>query len=406
MGALCLAEKPRAGARARPSTSPPPRRCAAWCCPSCSASTWTTACSSRCARCTARSASTPAKRSAGRPERANDVKLSRGGIREIEFTVQLLQVVRGGQFPELRTRPTLAALERVARAGLMPPDTADALARAYVFLRRVEHRIQYLDDQQTHVLPTATRTWLDRPHPGLRARRPVPGRAGRAPRARGAGVRRPAGRRRAGVQGLRQGRRGRGPRPPRAGPCWRSSPSAPASAWPRNGATTRACRRCATRPRGRLLRLLQRTAQWLEEGRVSEDAVLRLADWVEPLLRRESYIALLLERPAVHERLLRVLGAARWPARYVLQHPGVIDELASPSLLDERFDAAAFEQELELRRGAGPHRRGRRGKPAQPAAPRPPRRGVPHPGARRRAAASASSRWPTTCRRWPTPSCA
>ncbi|RZM02138.1 MAG: glutamine-synthetase adenylyltransferase, partial [Variovorax sp.] len=94
-----------------------------------------------------------ARRAAGRPERANDVKLSRGGIREIEFTVQLLQVVRGGQFPELRTRPTLDALQRLARAGLMPQETADALTRAYVFLRRVEHRIQYLDDQQTHVLP-------------------------------------------------------------------------------------------------------------------------------------------------------------------------------------------------------------------------------------------------------------
>ena len=68
-----------------------------------------------------------AKRSAGHPERANDVKLSRGGIREIEFTVQLLQVVRGGQFPELRTRPTLDALQRLARAGLMPPGTAEAL---------------------------------------------------------------------------------------------------------------------------------------------------------------------------------------------------------------------------------------------------------------------------------------
>ncbi len=77
------------------------------------------------------------KRSAGHPERANDVKLSRGGIREIEFTVQLLQVVRGGQFPELRRRPTLDALQRLAHAGLMPQETADALARAYVFLRRV-----------------------------------------------------------------------------------------------------------------------------------------------------------------------------------------------------------------------------------------------------------------------------
>ena len=95
-----------------------------------------------------------AKRCAGHPERANDVKISRGGIREIEFTVQLLQVVRGGQFPELRTRPTVDALQRVAHAGLMPQDTADALTRAYDFLRRVEHRIQYLDDQQTHVLPT------------------------------------------------------------------------------------------------------------------------------------------------------------------------------------------------------------------------------------------------------------
>jgi glutamate-ammonia-ligase adenylyltransferase len=96
-----------------------------------------------------------ARRSAGRPERANDVKLSRGGIREIEFIVQLLQVVRGGQFPELRTRPTLQALQRVAKAGLMTQANADALARAYEFLRRVEHRIQYLDDQQTHVLTSS-----------------------------------------------------------------------------------------------------------------------------------------------------------------------------------------------------------------------------------------------------------
>ncbi len=68
--------------------------------------------------------------------------------------MQLLQVVRGGQFPELRRRPTLEALQRLAQAGLMPQETADAMARAYVFLRQVEHRIQYLDDQQTHVLPT------------------------------------------------------------------------------------------------------------------------------------------------------------------------------------------------------------------------------------------------------------
>jgi methionine-gamma-lyase len=54
-----------------------------------------------------------------------------------------------------------------------------------------------------------------------------------------------------------------------------------------------------------------------------------LLDWMETILRRESYLALLLERPRVHARLLRLLGAARWPARYLLKHPGVIDELAT-----------------------------------------------------------------------------
>ncbi|MEO8922414.1 MAG: glutamine-synthetase adenylyltransferase, partial [Caldimonas sp.] len=89
------------------------------------------------------------RRAAGRPQRANDVKLSRGGIREIEFIVQLLLVVRGGQFPEIRTRSTLKALDKLAAGGLMKRASAERLASAYTLLRRVEHRIQYLDDQQT-----------------------------------------------------------------------------------------------------------------------------------------------------------------------------------------------------------------------------------------------------------------
>jgi glutamate-ammonia-ligase adenylyltransferase len=94
------------------------------------------------------------RRAAGRPERANDVKLSRGGIREIEFIVQLMLVVRGGQFPEIRTRSRCGA----AAPGRARADEARhrrAAGRGLHFLRRVEHRIQYLDDQQTHLLPTA-----------------------------------------------------------------------------------------------------------------------------------------------------------------------------------------------------------------------------------------------------------
>jgi glutamate-ammonia-ligase adenylyltransferase len=104
--------------------------------------------------------------------------------------------------------------------------------------------------------------------------------------------------------------------------------------------------------RGRLMRLLQRTALWLKEGRVEEAAVVRMADWMEPLMRRESYLAMMLERPSVHERLLRLLGAAKWPARYLVQHPGVIDELAGGDVLKQRFVAADFEAELQARRAA------------------------------------------------------
>jgi glutamate-ammonia-ligase adenylyltransferase len=100
------------------------------------------------------------------------------------------------------------------------------------------------------------------------------------------------------------------------------------------------------------MRLLQRTAQWLNEGRVADVAVVRMADWMEPLMRRESYLAMLLERPSVHERLLRLLGAAKWPARYLVQHPGVIDELAGGDVLKQRFVAEDFEAELQARREA------------------------------------------------------
>ena len=94
-----------------------------------------------------------ALRAAGKSAQECDVKLGTGGIREIEFICQLLQVVRGGQFAELRVRATLQALPALQQAGLIPAHTCAQLQAAYTFLRQVEHRIQYLDDVQTHTLP-------------------------------------------------------------------------------------------------------------------------------------------------------------------------------------------------------------------------------------------------------------
>ena len=287
------------------------------------------------------------RQSLGRPERENDVKLGRGGIREIEFTVQMLQVVRGGQFPELRMRPTLEALPALVQARLMPADTAESLAQAYDFLRRVEHRVQYLDDRQTHVLPTDEKDWLwiaqsmqlpdqqallsalqfwrDKVAQEFeRLLRPVDAAASTATTAVNPSdfdslleQLSPALRQRVAT--------------------WSDSPR------------IRSLREDA---RQRLFQLVQRTQAWLGEGRVSEASALRWCDWMEPLLRRETYLALLLERPPIHAQLLKLLDAGRWTTRYLMKHPGVIDELADPGMLNERFDPQLLSRNLQARHDA------------------------------------------------------
>jgi glutamate-ammonia-ligase adenylyltransferase len=298
------------------------------------------------------------RRAAGRPERANDVKLSRGGIREIEFIVQLLLVVRGGQFPEIRTRSTLKALERLGATGLMKPETAARLHDAYVFLRRIEHRIQFLDDQQTHLLPTADGDlgWI------------------------------------AASLGLSCGKNacelldrlgetrefvstefdtllhdGRAP-PPRNGGCRNGSCGVPKAQLESESWLDRLPPELAERvrlfsdnprvqnlreeSRLRIAKLVQRAVEEIRSGNCSVVAATRFVDWIEPLLRRESYLALLVERPNVQRRLLRLLGLARWPVRYLMLHPGVIDELADERTMIERFEPAALAAELEDRHEA------------------------------------------------------
>lgn len=312
------------------------------------------------------------RRAAGRPDRANDVKLARGGIREIEFTVQLLQVVRGGQFPEIRTRSTLKALPRLVARGLIPPDKAEQLARAYTFLRRVEHRIQFLDDQQTHMLPTqdADLDWIARSmglsqrsadlssHPDclsptcqlLNALCQVRELVATEFDAL-----------------LHDGREGGGnggckgcsgpPLPVDSEEFAAKLPEAIAphvlefARQPKVGMLPDASKL-------RLAKLIGRATQIAlsegEDGRepLGIDAVLRFVEWLNPLLRRDSYLSLLAERTEVLRRLLRLLGLARWSMRYLLRHPGVIDELADPRLMDGRFDARAYRAELEERHNA------------------------------------------------------
>jgi glutamate-ammonia-ligase adenylyltransferase len=296
------------------------------------------------------------RRAAGRPERANDVKLSRGGIREIEFIVQLLLVVRGGQFPEIRTRSTLKALDKLAAGGLMSAEQAHKLADAYVFLRRLEHRIQFLDDQQTHLLPTDD---LDLRWIALSLDLPCKadtcelldklgevrefvamefdallsvGQTGTATACKGKGC-------------------GQPPVPVDSAEFIERLPpdlGQRVQTW----AEQSRIQSLRDDSKMRLAKLIGRAAQAVAEERCDMDAALRFVDWLEPLLRRENYLALLVERPEVQRRLLHLLGMARWPMRYLMRHPGVVDELADERLLHSRFAPTEFSAELQERHRA------------------------------------------------------
>ncbi|UCG38903.1 MAG: bifunctional [glutamate--ammonia ligase]-adenylyl-L-tyrosine phosphorylase/[glutamate--ammonia-ligase] adenylyltransferase [bacterium] len=83
-----------------------------------------------------------------------DVKLGRGGIREIEFLIQSLQLIHGGRNPSIRERNSLRALDRLMQNGFLSERDAEALRNAYVFLRKVEHRVQLVEERQTQLLPS------------------------------------------------------------------------------------------------------------------------------------------------------------------------------------------------------------------------------------------------------------
>jgi glutamate-ammonia-ligase adenylyltransferase len=85
--------------------------------------------------------------------RGHNVKLGRGGIREVEFFVQTQQLIAGGRFPELRGRETVPMLAELARHRWITAEARDTLTRQYWFLRRVEHAIQMVADEQSHTLP-------------------------------------------------------------------------------------------------------------------------------------------------------------------------------------------------------------------------------------------------------------
>ena len=288
-----------------------------------------------------------------RRDYANDVKLGEGGIREIEFVVQALQIVRGGREPTLRVRGTLPALDAIAARGLLPRAVVDGLRDCYRMLREVEHRLQYRDDQQTQSLPVAApeRTLLaeamDAPdvatfeHSLARARSEVSAQfrvvLGDPAEATDSALR----------------------------VAWEDPQSAQARAALAAAGyrdpdallarlrTTQAGKRYLQLPaqsRDRfdalVPQLLDGATRTAIEGHDPQAVFGRLFDLLETVSRRSAYLALLIEHPPLMPRLANLMASSAWAADYLTRHPLLLDELLDTRLLLAESDWSAWRDEL------------------------------------------------------------
>jgi len=264
----------------------------------------------------------------------DNIKLGPGGIREIEFVAQMFQIVRGGSDPGLRLRPTLATLERLGSRGLLPVGATEELRAAYEFLRNLEHRLQYLDDQQTHTLPKNS--------DDLKI---VAGTMGFAdPDALIAALEQHRAHVTRHFEAVFAGEGANVSEHPLS-PLWLGTLDEqhgiaqlaklgfeqPERVWKRlqelhDGALYRRMSASTQSRVDRLVpRLLQLAARYEHPGQTLD----RLAQVLESIGRRESYLALLLEYPAALERLAALAAASPWAAAYLSRHPILLDELIS-----------------------------------------------------------------------------
>jgi glutamate-ammonia-ligase adenylyltransferase len=310
------------------------------------------------------------RRASMRPDKADDIKLGRGGIREIEFSAQVFQLIRGGQDAGFRVRPTLAVLRHAAAHGLIAPAVCAGLSQAYRFLRELEHRLQYRNDAQTHAMPVDPEARAALAHAmgfddyaALMARLDA--------------------HRELVEQQFDQifadkvsGRDGCGaPEDGAAAWVWSSAladesadealqarlielgVAEPAELLARLRGVWQSSRYAglAERSRQRFDIVAQRAleaARTLEPPERRGDTVARFFDLLEAVSRRGAYLALLTEYPQALHRVLSVLGASHWAAGYLIRHPQLLDELLDDEAIASPFDWAEFKRTLRLRLAA------------------------------------------------------
>jgi [glutamine synthetase] adenylyltransferase / [glutamine synthetase]-adenylyl-L-tyrosine phosphorylase len=283
---------------------------------------------------------------------SNNIKLGRGGIREVEFIAQVFQLIRGGQTPDLQIKPTLAVLDCLIARGMLPAEDVAALKDSYIYLRNLEHRLMYIDDQQTQDLPESEayrqyllamlkhshwddfitelnvhrdrvqrffdNTFRDEQNNDLQQETAV----------------------------------------------WQGTlSSADGESWLTQHGYTRSAEILQLLQRTRtsqkiqqlpeqskrrldqLMPLLLREASQ-QESTVPDTALIRTLDLLESICRRASYLALLTEFPDALALIVKLCAASPWIAQYVSAHPILLDELLNKQTLFKRLDAEQLKREL------------------------------------------------------------
>lgn len=292
------------------------------------------------------------RREVGRRDMADNIKLGPGGIREIEFIAQVFQLIRGGRDPGLQVKPTLAVLERLAGRGLLPADTVAQLSDAYVFLRRLEHRLQYLDDAQTHMLPSRPEdqamiaeamgfaTYADL-LPVLDAFRAKVAARFEAVFEDPTDADHP-------LDDTWSSCRDRDPELCTA-QLGELGFANPADAAARLGELRGSGRYRQMPPaiRARFDGVMPRAIEAAAATASPDQTLARIVDLLATISRRAAYLALLQQYPQALRRVADVVGASKWAADFLTRHPILLDELLDGRQLDALPDWAAFRDELE-----------------------------------------------------------
>jgi glutamate-ammonia-ligase adenylyltransferase len=303
-----------------------------------------------------------------RRDLAEHVKLGPGGIREIEFIAQAHQLVRGGRDRALQIRPTIAALEALAARGILGREAVLELLAAYDFLRRLEHRLQYQDDAQTHSLPgdpgdraliAAAMGFVT--HDGvsgdiplfeqsLAMHREAVERQFAATLGAPAEESAPASETETRLTELWAGALD----DETAVALLDDLGYAPGAEALRRLQALREGSRYRTVPalsQARIDALIPRLVSACGQTPTATAALARLLTLIETIAGRSAYLALLTERPGLLQRVAGLMAASSWAAEYLTRHPALLDEVILPDQ-DPAPDIGAFA--LDLRAALAP----------------------------------------------------